>query len=168
MIISAAMNVLVLCTGNSARSILAEVLINELGAGRMRAFSAGSHPAGQVNPGAIAKLDREGHATDGLESKSWDRYSGPRAESMDIVITVCDSAAAESCPVWTGSPVTVHWGIPDPAGRDDVATAFDEAYARLRARIEAMLALPLETMAPSEQRAALERIHASAAAAEHG
>jgi arsenate reductase len=162
MVVSAAMNVLVLCTGNSARSILGEVLINELGDGRFRAFSAGSQPAGKVNPGAIAKLTREGHSIEGLESKSWDRFSGPDATSMDIVITVCDSAAAESCPVWTGSPVTVHWGIPDPAGREDLDAAFDEAYDRLRGRIERMLEVPLESMAPREQKEALSRIHDSA------
>jgi len=108
-------NILVLCTGNSCRSILAEVLFNELGLGRVTAYSAGSHPAGAVNPGAIAKLQQEGHAASGLESKSWDRFSGSNAPVIDIVITVCDSAAGESCPIWNGAPVTVHWGIHDPA-----------------------------------------------------
>lgn len=157
--------VLVLCTGNSARSILGEVLINELGGGRLRAFSAGSHPAGRVNPGALAKLRREGHAVAGLASKSWDQFSGPDAPSVDIVITVCDNAAGESCPVWHGSPVTAHWGIPDPAiDTDDKAlidAAFDRAYAQLRGRVEAMLALPVETMAPAELSAALQKIHLS-------
>ena len=159
MIVSAAMNILVLCTGNSARSILGEVLINDLGQGRLKAFSAGSHPTGRVNPGAIAKLEREGHDTEGLHSKSWDQFTGPGAEAMDIVITVCDSAAAESCPVWTGSPVTVHWGIPDPAGRDDVEVAFDKAYVRLKSRIERMLAVPLESLDANAQREALAGIH---------
>ena len=151
-------NVLVLCTGNSARSVLGEVLINELGAGRLRAYSAGSQPVGRVNPGALAKLEREGHGVAGLESKSWDRFSGPDAPAIDIVITVCDNAAGESCPLWNGAPLTVHWGIPDPAADGD----FDAAYARLRTRIEAMLSLPLERLDTSGRREALERIHAAA------
>ena len=132
------MNVLVLCTGNSARSILAEVLINELGEGRFCAFSAGSHPAGKVNPGAIDKLEREGQPTEGLASKSWDEFSGSDAEAIDLVITVCDNAAGESCPIWNGSPVTLHWGLPDPAAFEDEQQrrqAFDEVYDELRKRI---------------------------------
>lgn len=152
-------DILILCTGNSARSILGEVLINQIGAPDLRAWSAGSQPAGKVNPGAIEKLEREGHPTAGLESKSWDRFSGQGAPSFDIVITVCDSAAGESCPIWNGAPVTVHWGIPDPAADGD----FDAAYARLRERIEAMSALPLETMTSSELREQLSAIHTSAA-----
>lgn len=158
-------NVLVLCTGNSARSILGEVLLNELSGGRLRAFSAGSHPTGRVNPGALAKLGREGHAVEGLASKSWDQFSGPDAPSIDLVITVCDNAAGESCPLWQGSPVTVHWGIADPAiDTDDTAlldAAFDLAYARLRSRVEATLALPIETMTATELRDALHEIHIS-------
>lgn len=149
-------NVLVLCTGNSARSILGEVLINELGGDRYRAFSAGSHPVGQVNPGAIDKLREEGHPVDGLESKSWDRFSGAGSPIIDIVITVCDNAAGEACPLWNGAPITVHWGIPDPAADGD----FDSAYARLRRRVEAMAELPAEQMDNDELRAALEAIHA--------
>ena len=155
-------NVLFLCTGNSARSILGEVLLNELGAGRCRAYSAGSHPAGSVNPGAIAKLRAEGHATAGLASKSWDVFAGAGAPAFDIVITVCDSAAGESCPIWNGSPVTVHWGIPDPAGIDDPdasRAAFDRAYAQLRTRIAAMLELPLEECDAEATRSALAGIH---------
>lgn len=148
-------NILVLCTGNSARSILGEVLINELGGEGVHAFSAGSHPVGRVNPGALEKLEREGHDTAGLSSKSWDRFSGPEAPDIDIVITVCDSAAGEACPFWNGAPVTVHWGIPDPAADGE----FDAAYARLRRRIEAMLTLPLDDLDPSERAAALARIH---------
>jgi arsenate reductase len=159
------LNILVLCTGNSARSIIGEVLINELSKGRLRAFSAGSHPAGKVNPGAIDKLGREHHSVAGLESKSWQRFSGPGAPEMDVVITVCDNAAGESCPVWHGSPVTVHWGIPDPAiDSDDAAAiraAFDAAYARLRRRVEAMLALPLQTMSTGELGEALAAVHES-------
>ena len=161
-----AMNVLFLCTGNSARSILAEALLNELGAGRFGAYSAGSHPAGRVNPAALAKLETSGHRTGGLSSKSWDRFRGAGAPAFDVVITVCDNAAGESCPVWNGSPVTVHWGIADPAaveGDDaDVRAAFDLAYARLKRRIEAMLDLPLETQDTATTRAALQQIHARA------
>lgn len=153
------LHVLVVCTGNSARSILGEVLINELAGGRLRAWSAGSNPAGRVHPGALAKLEREGHAVDGLESKSWARFSGPQAPAVDIVITVCDNAAGEACPVWNGAPVTVHWGVPDPAADGD----FDAAYARLRRRVEAMLELRLEDLDADEQRQALQRIHAAAA-----
>ena len=154
-------HVLVLCTGNSARSILGEVLINELGGGRFRAFSAGSHPVGQVNPGAIQMLQEKGHPTEGLASKSWDRFSGVDAPVIDIVITVCDNAAGEACPVWQGAPVTVHWGIPDPAADGD----FDRAYERLRARIEAMVRLPIARMDTAERKSALSRIHENASRA---
>lgn len=148
-------NVLVLCTGNSARSILGEVLINELGKGRFRAFSAGSRPVGRVNPGALVKLDAEGHRIGGLRSKSWDEFSGADAPRIDIVITVCDNAAGESCPLWNGAPVTAHWGIPDPAADGD----FDAAYLRLRKRVEALLALPVEGMSQGELGEALAAIH---------
>lgn len=154
-------NVLVLCTGNSARSILGEVLLNELGGGDIRAFSAGSQPVGRVNPGAIDKLSREGHPVAGLESKSWDLFSGANAPKLDLVITVCDNAAGESCPIWRGAPVTVHWGIPDPAVDGD----FDSAYARLRRRIEALLQLPFRTMSAAELSAALAQVHRSGAGA---
>ena len=133
------MNVLVLCTGNSARSILAEVLINELGDGRFRAYSAGSHPAGKVNPGAIDKLERAGLSTEGLASKSWDEFAGPGAPEMDYIITVCNNAAGETCPVWPGHPATEHWDIEDPAGvgasDEERRAAFEEAYAVLEKRI---------------------------------
>ena len=152
---SMTINVLVLCTGNSARSILGEVLINELGRGRLRAWSAGSHPVGQVNPGALQKLAGEGHETAGLSSKSWDQFSGADAPPVDIVITVCDNAAGEACPLWNGAPVTVHWGIPDPAADGD----FDAAYTRLRRRVEAMLALPLEDLDAAAREHALRRVH---------
>ena len=159
-------NVLFLCTGNSARSVLAEVLLNELGEGRYRAYSAGSQPAGRVNPGAIRKLAEKGHATEGLASKSWDVFSGAAAPPFDIVITVCDNAAGESCPIWNGSPVTAHWGIPDPAYFDDEEArdaAFDLAYTRLRWRIEKLLAIPADFAAP-ELQAALEKAHDEARA----
>ena len=151
------MNVLVLCTGNSARSILGEVLINELSGGELQAFSAGSHPVGRVNPGAIAKLQAEGHVVERLESKSWDRFSDDDAPAIDIVITVCDNAAGESCPIWNGRPITVHWGIPDPAIDGD----FDSAYDRLRQRVEAMLELSLSKMSKIELSSALNRVHQS-------
>lgn len=155
------LNVLVLCTGNSARSILGEVLINELGRGRLSAFSAGSQPVGRVNPGATDKLKREGHDVAGLESKSWDRFSGSGAPEIDIVITVCDNAAGESCPIWNGAPVTAHWGIPDPASEEDVEAAFDAAYDALRGRIEALLQVPLEDFDVRQRYDALARIHDS-------
>jgi len=153
--------VLVLCTGNSCRSILAEVLFNELGRGRIVAYSAGSRPAGAVNPGALAKLAAEAHSTTGLRSKSWDEFSGEDAPRIDVVITVCDSAAGESCPVWHGAPVTVHWGIPDPADAvgEERAAAFDLAYRQLRSRIEQTLELPLESMDARHHKDALQRIH---------
>ena len=164
------MNVLILCTGNSARSILGEVLINELSGGALTACSAGSHPAGRVNPGAIAKLEREGHPTDGLRSKSWDEFSGSDAPVMSIVITVCDAAAGESCPVWNGSPVRAHWGIPDPAAapENERDAAFDDAYARLRRRVEALVKLPLASMDHESVEEALNGIHALAEAREAG
>jgi len=140
-------NVLFLCTGNSARSILAEVLLRSLGGGRFRAFSAGSSPAGQVNPHALAFLREQGLPVEGLRSKSWDEFAAPGAPPMDIVITVCDNAAAEVCPIWPGHPVTAHWGVPDPAaieGSDeDKRRAFREAAATLRRRIELLVSLPL-------------------------
>lgn len=162
------MHILVLCTGNSCRSILAEVLFNELGRGRVTAYSAGSNPAGEVNPGAIAKLQLEGHPTSGLESKSWDRFSGSNAPVIDIVITVCDSAAGESCPVWNGAPVTVHWGIGDPAdaSAEDMGAAFDLAYKQLRSRIEQVLELPLESLDIRYRKDSLQRIHDAATVAE--
>ena len=160
------MNILVLCTGNSARSILGEVLINELADGRFRAFSAGSQPVGRVNPGAIACLEREGYATDGLRSKSWDEFAGEGSPEIDVVITVCDSAAGESCPVWPGHPVTVHWGIPDPAGADDVDAAFDAAFNSLKRRIDALIELPLAELDRESTVEALNAIHALALAHE--
>jgi arsenate reductase len=140
------MNVLFLCTGNSARSILAEATFNHLAPPGWEAMSAGSHPAGRVNPHAIALLAREGIATEGLRSKSWDDLPTP-----DVVITVCASAAGETCPAYLGSVLRSHWGVDDPAqvtGPDaEIAAAFEQAYRRLRARIEALLALPLDELA---------------------
>jgi len=158
------MRILVLCTGNSCRSILAEVLFNELGHGRVAAYSAGSHPAGVVNPGALARLQQEGHSVSGLASKSWDQFSGPEAPAIDVVITVCDSAAGELCPVWNGSPVTAHWGIPDPAdaSAEEMDAAFDLAYSQLRTRIEQVFELPLESLDIRYRKDALQRIHDAA------
>ncbi len=157
-------SVLVLCTGNSCRSILAEVLIRELSRGRVTAYSAGSQPAGTVNPGALRKLTQEGHSTEGLASKSWDRFSGRDAPRVDVVITVCDSAAGESCPAWNGSPVTAHWGIPDPAHASlaESDAAFDLAYRQLRSRIESFVELPLESLDARALEDALARIHDAA------
>ena len=154
-------NVLVLCTGNSARSILAESLFRALSKGRVNAFSAGSRPAGRVHPAALSKLEREGIDVEGLRSKSWDEFSGSDAVPMDVVITVCDNAKGESCPVWYGSPVQVHWGIPDPAAAagDVVVEAFDEAFDALSARVSAALTLPLEDLGSEELADALRRIH---------
>jgi arsenate reductase len=162
------MQVLVLCTGNSCRSILAEVLFNELGQGRVAACSAGSHPAGEVNPGAIAKLRREGHPVSGLASKSWDQFGGSDGPAIDVVITVCDSAAGESCPIWNGSPVTVHWGIPDPADASaaEMDAAFDLTYRQLRTRIEQVFELPLESIDSRYRKDAFQRIHDAATAKE--
>lgn len=131
-------NVLILCTGNSARSVIAEVLLNHLGGDDYQAFSAGSKPVGAVNPGAVRVLEAHDHSVDSLRSKSWDEFSGTGAAKIDTVITVCDNAAAESCPVWNGSPQTLHWGLPDPAAvAEDTerAAAFESTYAALRERI---------------------------------
>jgi arsenate reductase len=143
-------NVLFLCTGNSARSILGEVILNVLGEGRFKAYSAGSQPAGEVNPYTIALLERLDYPTDGLRSKSWDEFSGSDAPQMDFVFTVCDSAGKEACPVWPGHPMTVHWGISDPAdleGSDaEKAAAFSDAYGMLNNRISLLLSLPIESL----------------------
>lgn len=143
-------NVLFLCTGNSARSILAECLLNKLGQGQFRAFSAGSRPVGRVNPFAIELLQNEGMGVEGLRSKSWDEFSGPDAPELDFIFTVCGNAAGEVCPIWPGKPATAHWGIADPASAtgDDAAkrSAFRLAYARLNARLTHFVGLPLETM----------------------
>lgn len=154
--------VLVLCTGNSARSILGEALFNSLGQGRVRAFSAGSKPAGAVNPGAIRLLEREGFGVSALRSKSWREFAEPGAPRIDIVITVCGSAAGEACPAFPGKAVRAHWGLADPAGVPGGADAEDAAFARtwalLRERVEAFLALPFETMSDPELQRALNAI----------
>jgi arsenate reductase len=144
-------NVLFICTGNSARSILAEGLLNGLGRGRFRAYSAGSHPKGTVHPLALKELARLRVPTDGFRSKSWDEFTQPGAPEMDLVVTVCDQAAGELCPMWPGQPVTAHWGMPDPAavdGPEEVREqAFLDAAITIRRRLELMLALPMESLA---------------------
>lgn len=154
-------NVLFLCTGNSARSILAEALLNHLGNGRFRAFSAGSSPVGRVNPGALDILQRKGLETNGYRSKSWDEFTGADAPAMDLIFTVCDSAAQEVCPVWVGHPVTVHWGIPDPAaatGEDEVRRAFEAAWDTLAFRLRALVSLPLEKMSEEQIKTELHAV----------
>jgi protein-tyrosine-phosphatase len=143
-------NVLFLCTGNSARSILAESLLNNLGKGRFRAFSAGSHPGGKVNPFALELLEKNHFPTAELRSKSWDEFAQPDAPHLDFVITVCDNAAGEVCPVWPGQPMTAHWGIPDPAaivGTDEQKRhAFVDAMNQLQRRICMFVSLPFATL----------------------
>ncbi|HUH84495.1 MAG TPA: arsenate reductase ArsC [Stellaceae bacterium] len=150
-------NVLILCTGNSARSILAEVLINHWGKGRFRGFSAGSHPKGEVHPMALDLLRGLELPTEGLRSKSWSEFAAPGAPAMDFVFTVCDQAAAETCPVWPGNPITAHWGVPDPAAVTGAEMArrqaFREAFAMLERRIKLFHSLPLEKL----DRLALQR-----------
>jgi arsenate reductase len=143
-------NVLFLCTGNSARSILGEAILNRRGGPNFRAFSAGSHPAGRVHPYALKQLESAGLAVEGLRSKSWDEFAKPGAPQMHFVFTVCDSAAAEVCPVWPGQPVTAHWGIPDPAAAvgspDEIAWAFRDAFVTLGRRIDLFLSLPINKL----------------------
>ncbi|MDO9598304.1 MAG: arsenate reductase ArsC [Azoarcus sp.] len=154
-------NILVLCTGNSARSILGEALFNHLGQGRIRAFSAGSQPSGKVNPVALETLEKHGVPLPEARSKSWDEFAAPGAPEIDYIFTVCASAAGEACPIWLGHPTTAHWGIDDPAHVEPLEarrTAFEGAYRKLRQRIEAFVALPLETMNAAEVAAAAKRI----------
>ena len=143
-------NVLILCTGNSARSILAEAILNRLGAGHVIAHSAGSQPKGEVHPFALDLLRQLGYEISGLRSKSWDEFIAADAPAVDFVFTVCDSAAAGTCPVWPGHPMTAHWGIPDPAAATgseaERRAAFADAYGRLHNRISTFLALPLASL----------------------
>ena len=143
-------NVLFLCTGNTARSVLAEGILRKAGQGKFRAFSAGSQPKGVVNPFALKVLEAYGYPVIGFRSKSWDEFSGPEAPVMDFVFTVCDSAAGETCPFWPGQPMTAHWGIPDPAaveGTDiEKEAAFVTAFKQMRNRIEVFTALPLKSI----------------------
>jgi len=158
------MNVLVLCTGNSARSLLAEALLNDRSSGRIRAWSAGSRPRGEPHPLALDLLAERGHATSHLRSKSWIEFASADGPRMQLVITVCDSAAGESCPLWPGTPLKAHWGIPDPAaasGSDaERRAAFVVAYDQLAARVDALLALPFETLEDAVLARELKRIGA--------
>ena len=153
------LNVVVICTGNSCRSVLGEALFNHLGQGRIKAFSAGSHPIGQINTDALATLKRHGLPTEGYKSQSWEDF---KDKTMDIVITVCDNAAGETCPVYLSKVVRAHWGITDPGhvqGTDaDKIAAFEETYRILEQRINKMLALPLETMSTKELTSKLNEI----------
>jgi len=155
-------NVLFLCTGNSARSILAEVILNKIGEGKFAAYSAGSFPKGQVHPQALALLDRFGYPTEGLRSKSWDEFSQPGAPQLDFVFTVCDNAANEVCPVWPGHPMTAHWGVPDPAAvqgsEAEIAAAFRDAFLLLQRRIELFANLPVKSLDKMSLKHRLEEI----------
>ena len=143
-------NTLFLCTGNSARSILAEAILGKLGAGKFNVFSAGSQPKGAVNPHALALLKSLGYDTAGMRSKSWSEFARPGAPALDFVFTVCDNAAGETCPVWPGQPMTAHWGVPDPAeatgSEAEIALAFKDAYRMLHQRIAAFTALPIRSL----------------------
>ncbi len=143
-------NVLFICTGNSARSILAEALLNDAGRGRFKAYSAGSHPTGVVNPHALQALRDIGVTAAGARSKNWDEFAVAGAPDMDFILTVCDNAAGEACPVWPGRPMTAHWGQPDPAAvkgsEAEVQLAFREAAVTMKRRIDLMLALPAVTL----------------------
>jgi arsenate reductase (thioredoxin) len=155
-------NVLFLCTGNSARSVLAEAYLNSVGAERFRAFSAGSHPTGKVNRYAIELLESNGVSTRGLRSKAWDEFAEPGAPRMDIIITVCDQAAGEMCPIWPGKPMAAHWGVEDPAaaeGDDDTKRrAFMKAFATLQKRIALLTSLRLEALDATPAERELELI----------
>jgi arsenate reductase len=143
-------NVLFLCTGNSARSIIAEAILNRAGLGHFKAFSAGSHPKGTVNPRALDLLRKFNYDVATLRSKSWAEFAKPGAPDLDFVFTVCDNAAGESCPLWPGQPITAHWGIPDPAAAEgseaEIALAFKDAYRMLNRRIDLLLALPIQKL----------------------
>jgi arsenate reductase len=155
-------NVLFVCTGNSARSILAEGLMTSLGGGRFRAFSAGSHPSGTVNPLALSTLRLLRIPDDGFRSKNWSEFAQPDAPALDFVLTVCDKAAGETCPLWMGQPMAAHWGVPDPAavvGTDaQKAKAFMDTAIALKRRIELMLALPIESLASLSLQREIDRI----------
>jgi protein-tyrosine-phosphatase len=156
------LNVLFLCTGNSARSIMAEAILNHLGKGRFKAYSAGSFPSGKVNPFALAQLESNNLPTEGARSKSWDEFAQPGAPFMHFVFTVCDQAAAETCPVWPGKPMTAHWGVRDPAaveGSDEAKReGFRHAYTELNRRIASFLSLPLEKLQGLALKAKLDEI----------
>jgi protein-tyrosine-phosphatase len=166
------MNALFLCTANSARSILAEAILNRDGAGRFRAFSAGSRPRGEVSPYAIETLKRLGHDTSFARSKGWEEFAAAGAPRMDFVFTVCDQAAAEECPIWPGRPATAHWGVPDPAAVEGSEAerwlAFADAYRTLSRRIALLLALPVASLDRLALERSLREIGRTAAEAESG
>jgi arsenate reductase len=146
------LTVLILCTGNSARSILGEAILTELGKGRIHSFSAGSKPKAMPHPGALRLLARKGIDSSRFRSKSWNEFTGPDAPKIDVAITVCDNAAQEACPIFMGAPIKAHWGLPDPADVDgdetDVDAAFEATWSALQDRVKALMALPWETMEP--------------------
>ncbi len=164
-------NVLFLCTGNSARSVIAEAILNKAGAGQFRAYSAGSQPKGRVHPETIRLLQGLGYDTSGFRSKSWDEFTAPGAPKFDFVFTVCDNAAAETCPFWPGQPTTAHWGVPDPAaatGTDaEIALAFKEAYRMLNQRIGIFTSLPLGALDQLTLQTKLKEIGRIGNAVEH-
>jgi arsenate reductase (thioredoxin) len=155
-------NVLFLCTGNSARSLMAEAILNSIGKGKFKAYSAGSHPTGSANPFALELLERNRLATSWLRSKDWNEFSRPGAPFMDFVFTVCDQAAAETCPLWPGQPMSAHWGVSDPAavqGSDDAKrAAFLKAYTELYRRISLFVSLPFETLSKLALKQRLDEI----------
>lgn len=155
-------NVLFLCTGNSARSVLAEAILNKLGSGNFIAYSAGSQPKGEVHPRTIVLLQSLGYDTTKFRSKSWDEFVRPGAPEIDFIFTVCDNAAGEACPIWPGKPMTAHWGIPDPAAAEgsdaEISLAFSNAYRMLSRRIELFLALPVKSLDRMTVQARLKEI----------
>lgn len=159
-------NVLFLCTGNSARSIMAEAILNRVGQGKFKAFSAGSQPAGSVRPEALALLQKMNYKTGEVRSKSWDEFAAPDAPVMDFVFTVCDNAAKESCPVWPGQPMSAHWGVPDPVAVEGNETekqlAFAEAFRMLTNRISVFVSLPMRSLDKLSLQRKLDQIGASA------
>lgn len=164
-------NVLFLCTGNTARSVLAEGILRKDGAGRFNAYSAGSQPKGVINPYALKTLAEFGYPTDGFRSKSWDEFAAPDAPKMDFVFTVCDSAAGEACPIWPGQPMTAHWGIEDPAaveGSDlEKQRAFNEAFRYMKNRISLLLAVPIARLDKLALKNRLQEIGESEGATHH-
>ncbi|MCY7386871.1 MAG: arsenate reductase ArsC [Burkholderiales bacterium] len=156
-------NVLFLCTHNSARSVIAEALLNTIGRDRFQAFSAGSMPSGRVNPFAVELVRTLGYVTDNIRSKSWEEFAGPDAPHMDIIITVCDNAAGEACPFWPGHPATAHWGFPDPSvvegSDDDKRQAFNQVFHAIRRRIDLLASLPVEKLEHLALADTLKRIH---------
>ena len=162
MVESRTYNVLFLCTGNSARSVMAEALLATLGQGRFHTFSAGSHPTGKVNPFAIEQVMKTGYDISNLRSKSWDEFAEPDAPHMDFIVTVCDQAAGEVCPLWPGHPSSAHWGFYDPAameGPDEAKrAAFEQVFQQIKHRVEAFLEVPLETLDEAAIRAELQRV----------